>query len=122
MQVMIGLGGDHHATNNTNDDHCTSKWRTPSGLNELTLDNCMMGRNGRRRQFDQPVYLWTAYNETGNQTIMYRTSSTEINNMKKPSHYSHGLAQDCGNSSALALELPQSWAKPLILSKGIINM
>ena len=25
-----------------------------------------------------------------------------------------GLAQDCSNSSALALELPQSWAKPSV--------
>ena len=30
-------------------------------------------------------------------------------------HYIHVLAQDCGNSSALAMELPQSSAKPLIL-------
>ena len=30
-------------------------------------------------------------------------------------HYINALAQDCGNSSALAMELPQSSAKPLIL-------
>ena len=28
----------------------------------------------------------------------------------KPSNYIDGLVQDCGNSSALAIELPQSWA------------
>ena len=27
-------------------------------------------------------------------------------------HKFNGLVQDCGNSSALALELPQSFAKP----------
>ena len=38
--------------------------------------------------------------------------------VKRPHIYNadiDGLAQDCGNSSALALELPQSYAKPSII-------
>ena len=38
--------------------------------------------------------------------------------------YIDGLVQDCGNSSATALELPQSWTKPSIsyLIKGFIGL
>ena len=36
--------------------------------------------------------------------------------------YIDGLAQDCGISSALALEIPQSYAKPSIYDTWYISM
>ena len=37
-------------------------------------------------------------------------------NCASVAHHAYGLAQDCGNSIALAMELPHPCAKPLIRS------
>ena len=42
-------------------------------------------------------------------------------NMENSSLYIYSLAQDCGNLIASALELPQRWTKPVILSNHCNN-
>ena len=46
------------------------------------------------------------------------TTKEKIDKLDKLETYNDGLSQDCGNSSVLAMELPQSCIKPSISSKS----
>ena len=61
----------------------------------------------------------------GPMKLMYQVDTTHIDDINSPSWYNQfiwninqihidGLVQDCGDSIALAMELPQSWTKLLI--------